>query len=166
MEQENNIFDYLKIKKGFTPDASYFENLAKEVIQKESNTKQKEQKIVPLYKKPIFWLVATAASIALLFVLSNNLTTGNDDLLAFDQITSSEALAYVNDNIDEFDAYLLSEYVSDNQLKEEKIDVVVELIATETTTIKELEKVELDDILDYLEYEELDIDELEDELYI
>ena len=166
MEQESNIFDHLKAKKGFTPDASYFENMAIEVIQKESNTEQKEQKIVPLYKKPIFWLVATAASITLLFVLSNNLKTENDDLLAFDQITSSEALAYVDDNIDEFDAYLLSEYVSNNQLKEEKIDVVVELIAPEETTIKDLEEVELDDILDYLEIEELDIDELEDELYI
>ena len=161
MKQEKNIFDYLKATKKTTPDTSYFENMAKDILAKEKNVAPK--KIVPLYKNPVFWLVATAASVVLLVILSQKFTTDKDTTIALEDVSSTEVLAYVEDNIDEFDAYLIAEYVSIDDLQEEKIDVIVEEESTEA--IEELEEVEIDDILYYLEYEELDIDEIEDELY-
>ena len=162
MEQENNIFNHIKPKKVSVPDASYFENMANSILEQE----KKKIKIVPLYKKPVFWLVASAASIALL-LLVNPFSVDEDatNLLAMNDVSNEEVIDYVNENIDEFDTYLFSEYLTDETIEESKTTVYIEPEVIESETIEELEEVELEDILEYFEFEEIDIDELEDDLY-
>ena len=161
MEQEKNIFDYLKPKKGEIPTTAYFEKLAQDVVAQE----KKVARIIPLYKKPLFWLVATAASIALLLVFSTKQT--EKILLTENESVSHDAIfAYIEENIDEFDTYLIAEFVDEEKLIPEKVNVAVETRQIEEDPIKELEEVELDDILDYFEYEGIDIEQLEDELNI
>ena len=162
MEQENNIFNHLKARKGSAPNHSYFENLAKTIIAKE----EKKAVIVPLYKKPVFWLIASAASVALLFILNTTQTKNTPSpLLALNEISKSEIVNYIDDNIEEFDNYLLSQYISEKLIEESKTEIIVATLSVDPEPIKELDKVELDDILDYFELEEIDIYELEDELY-
>ncbi|MBL1280150.1 MAG: hypothetical protein COA33_007755 [Fluviicola sp.] len=163
MKEDKNIVDFLNPQKGNSPDASYFEQLAKNVILQESMAKKR---ITPFYKKPVVWLVATAASIVFILLLNVKSTEGPVTLLAMNDISTEEIRTYIDANIDEFDTYLLSEFVSEESVEESKTDIIVESPSSDTDPIKELEEVDLDDILDYLELEEIDIEDLEDELYI
>lgn len=162
MDQEKNIFDHLKAKDNFTPDASYFEQLADKVIEQ----KHSEKKIVPLYKKPMVWLMATAASIAFIIMLNIPSTESNSVLLAFNEISTEEIQVYIEQNIDEFDTSLLTEYISPETLKEKKeINITTELeyaITQNETTPIDFETIEQDDILKYFEEEEIDIYNLDD----
>lgn len=194
MEQENNIFDHLKPKKGSTPDASYFDNMAESILGQEKDIfnhikpkteatpdasyfeelakltlehEKPKTKVIPLYKKPLFWLIASAASIALLLlVYPTSVEEDNTTLLAMNDFSKEEIINYVDENIEEFDTYLFSQYLTDEIIEEDKTIIYVEMETVESEKIEELEEIELDDILEYFEYEEIDIDELEDDLYI
>tara|TARA_B110000503_G_scaffold70903_1_gene110177 strand:- start:1707 stop:2222 length:516 start_codon:yes stop_codon:yes gene_type:complete len=162
MDQEKNIFDHLKAKDTFTPDASYFEQLADKVIEQKSSV----TKIVPLYKKPMVWLVATAASIAFILMLNIPSSESSNVLLAFNEISTEEIQVYIEQNIDEFDTSLLTEYILPETLKQKKeINITPEIeyaITPNKTTDIDFETIEQDDILKYFEDEEIDIYDLDD----
>jgi hypothetical protein len=158
MEENKDIFDYLKVNKIGGPDASYFENLANSVIEKsQSNTP-----IIPLYRKPITWISAAAASIAILLLVNlfNQPDEPGNVLLALNDIPSNEIEAYVSENIDDFDTELIVEYIDEESLitqeKEDKQEIEVE------KTI-DFEEITAKDILDYFDHEEIELEELQDE---
>tara|TARA_B110000285_G_C15019467_1_gene560790 strand:- start:696 stop:1208 length:513 start_codon:yes stop_codon:yes gene_type:complete len=161
MDQEKNIFDHIKAKDSFTPDASYFEQLADKVIEQ----KRPETKIIPLYKKPLIWIVATAASVAFILMMNTTSTSNDSVLLAFNEISTDEIQVYIEQNIDEFETSLLTEYISTEELQQNEPNITEEVKVTinqnEITPI-DFETIEQDDILKYFEDEEIDIHDLDD----
>ena len=161
MDQEKNIFDHIKAKDSFTPDASYFEQLADKVIEQ----KRPETKIIPLYKKPLIWIVATAASLAFILMMNTTSTSNDSVLLAFNEISTDEIQVYIEQNIDEFETSLLTEYISTEELHQNDPNFTEEVKVTinqnEITPI-DFETIEQDDILKYFEDEEIDIHDLDD----
>lgn len=160
MEQNKDIFDHLKVRKTDSPDASYFENMADQIIA----SQKKETKVIPLYKKPTLWMSAAAASIIVVLVMNIGGSPGENTnvLLALNDIPVEDIRNYVDNNIDDFDTDLISEFVDENTIEDEPLLPAVE-VDPETEVVedvKELEDVNEDDILKYFEEEEIDIYEL------
>lgn len=168
MNNEKDIFDYIKAKKVDVPDTSYFETLADNIIAKD------HVKVIPIYKKPLFWMSSAAAAI-LIFFVAFNFTDPNSiqdkPLLALNDIDNDLVYSYVHENINDFDTELLTEFISetdiesDNSSEDESVQITEENITIESNTIT-LENISSEDILNYFESEAIDISDLEDELFI
>lgn len=161
MEEQKDIFDFLKVNKIDSPDASYFNNLAQSIIDDKS-----KKKVIPLYRKPATWIsVAAAAILVFLVIQFNQTSTDNSNvLLAMNELTADEIEQYVSDNIDDFDIELFEDCIALEQL---------EIVGD--TTIKEqpkkepkldFESITKEEILEYLQLEEIDLEELEEESFI
>ena len=158
MKTKEDIFDHLNRKEIPTPDTNYFDQLAKDVVSTQ------KPKIIPLYRKPIAWIGTAAAVIALVFLLNPRANTELDVLLALNDIPTEDVFSYIDENIDEFDTDLISEI-----LEEENIGPI-EFMGEEITPAfngesenLNLEDIDTEEILEYLENEAIDFDE-DDEL--
>lgn len=168
MKEQKDIFNYLNKKDSSTPDASYFENMADNIIAKET----KKSKVIPLFKKPSFWMIAAAASIAFFVFLNLPASNNNSVLLSFNDISTSEIESYIDHNFADFDSDLISEFISEINIEETALEKLkeVEIFEAVESTI-ELDNINSDEILDYFNTEEIDIyeEDLEldyNELYI
>ena len=168
MKEQKDIFNYLNKKDSSTPDASYFENMADNIIAKET----KKTTVIPLFKKPSSWAISAAASIAILVFLNFPGSKNNNVLLSLNDISTSEIESYIDHNIADFDSDLISEFISEEKFEETALEELkeIEIIEAVESTI-ELDNINSDEILDYFNTEEIDIyeEELElgyDELYI
>lgn len=160
MEIKKDIFDHLKPKKVIVPDSSYFDQLAANVLE------AKKVKIVPLYRKPIFWMSSAAAVIAIIMLINVNSTAQNSatPAIAWNEVSSQELFTYVNDHIDEFDAEMLSDILPSENIEE------VELVASDNVEVDEIstendlnfDSIEQEDILEYILNEEIDIYDIEE----
>lgn len=168
MNNEKDIFNFIKAKKVDVPDTTYFESLADNIISKNS------VKVIPIYKKPLFWMSSAAAAVIILFVAFNFTDTNtiqDKPLLALNDIDNDLVYSYVHENINDFDTELLTEFISetaidsDNSTETEPVSETVEDNTVESNTIT-LENISSEDILNYFESEEIDISDLEDELFI
>ena len=163
MEEQKDIFDYIKPREIETPEQSYFDQLTKSVIDSQ------QPKIIPIYKKPIFWLSSAAAVIAVMVVLNfdNSTQESGNVLLALNDISKQEVQAYINDNIDDFDEELIAEYIQENTI--ESVSLVVEEPITFDEPVSDpalnFDDIDAADILEYLESEEIDLYDLDDEIY-
>jgi hypothetical protein len=161
MEEQKDLFDHLKLGKIDTPDATYFDQLAKNVIASQ------EVKVIPLYKKPIVWLSSAAAAIVILVVVNYSAPEESTDaLLALNDIPTEDVLAYVDKHIEDFDVEMLSEMVpSENieaiQLSEPIENNPITTPKTEETKIN-FDNIDTEDILDYINSEEIDIYDLDE----
>lgn len=153
MENPNNIFNQVKARKVNVPDADYFNRLADSVIEQ----KAIKTKVIPMYKKPLIWLTSAAAVVAVLVVF-NYAETNEPPMnlkLALSEISTDEILAYVNENVDDFDTDLIMEAVPENnsfansEVKEVKSPQSI--ISFETISDSE--------IMEYLLDEDIDLDE-------
>lgn len=159
MNEEKNIFDFIEKRKVDVPDEAYFHGLAQSVIRSQKT------KIIPIYKRPITWIGTAAAIVLMLMVVKFDSTeelVETDILSALDDIPRDVILAYVEGNIDEFDIELIAEFIPASSLRFEKIE------ETQISDDKPIESVSFDnitrdEILKYLEDEELDFSDLEDE---
>ena len=167
MKEEKDIFKYLNKKENSVPDACYFENMADNIIFNES----KETPIVPLFKKPPFWMISTAASLAIFFLINQLAPNDNNVLLALNDISTTEIEGYISQNITDFDSDLISEFVSEDNIEESALEPQKEIdLINLTNSNLQLDDIDSDEILDYFDNEEIDIyeDDLEldyDELY-
>lgn len=167
MEEKNDIFDHLKPRETPIPDASYFESMAKSVIES-----QKKSPIIPLYKRPVVWLSAVAAIfIAGILIVNFSATsdTNSDPLLALNDVSSDELYAYIDENIDDFETDLIVEALNESSVDEmnfiepepvEQIKPKAEKINPEPISFDEVDS---KDILDYFNEEGIDSDEFEDD---
>ncbi len=178
MEEKKDIFDFIEKRPIETPDADYFKSLADKVISDVAEEPEEPQaKIIPLYRRSIVWISGVAAAILVAFLLLPETTgTGNLDPLAFsDEPSREEVLAYVNDNIDDFDEELLVEFIAMKNLgsepvleqtiepEEEPLETIIE---TETQDLQEsLKNISDEEILEYLELEG-ELDENEDDFIL
>jgi len=168
MKEQKDIFNYFNKKDSDNPDASYFEHMANNIIEKET----KKKTVTPLFKKPSFWIIAAAASLA--FILVINLPTSQEDnfLVALNDFSSNEIVGYISQNITDFDSELITEYISENDIEEPVLATIEDLeIIEEAESNIRLENIDSQEILDYFDSEEIDIYEEDfeldyDELYI
>jgi len=180
MADKKDIFEFIKKRPSETPDSDYFDSLADSVLSKVSEENASENKssdsakIIPLYRRPAFWLSGAAAAILVVFLMlpdkkSPVIDNGEP---SFEDLSKSEVLAYVDYNIEDFDVELLAEFIPANKLNTEAyIDKTIEETTLETETSnpdleESLESISPQEILEYLETEGLDPDDLEDELFM
>lgn len=170
MEEKKDIFDFIEKRPIETPDASYFKDLADKVIMEANDEPDEHQaKVIPLYRRSIVWISGVAAAILVAFLMLPESTNPTNPIepVASDEPSRAEVLAYVNENIDDFDEELLVEYIAiknlgsepvlsgDSEPEEEPLETIIE---TETKDLQEsLKNISDEEILEYLEMEgELD----------
>lgn len=167
MEEKNDIFDHLKPRETSIPDASYFEAMAKSVIES-----QKKAPIIPLYKRPVVWISAVAAIfIAGILVVNFSATSENnpEPLLALNDVSSDELYQYIDENIDDFETDLIIEALYESSIDEMNITEPQSTESTETKTEEvttepiSFDDIDSQDILEYLNEEGIDSDDFEDE---
>lgn len=172
MKDEKDIFDFLDKKPQETPGKEYFENLAQKIISENKEEKSSKTKVIPLYKKPMLWIAgAAAAAIAVFFLNTESPSLKDGGTLDFNDLSKKEILAYVDDNIDDFDEEMLIEFMRSDQVEiikyTEDFSASFEKNTTnEPTELTEsLEAVSKEDILDYLDEEELELMDLDEDIF-
>lgn len=163
MKENEDIFEHLKKRKIETPSKDYFDALAASVIEQES----KKTKVIPIGRKIFYWSTAAAAILVIGFFLFNNPQQTETNILAqLDDVSTEELIAYVDENIDDFDTDQLGETLSDEEI--DKLDEELSLEMSDISYVESSESIFFDDIdeqdiLDYLELEDIDLDELEND---
>ncbi|MFZ9028361.1 MAG: hypothetical protein ACO2Z9_05055 [Crocinitomicaceae bacterium] len=163
MKENEDIFGHLKKRKIETPSKDYFDALTASIIEQESN----ETKVIPIGRKIFYWSTAAAAILVVGFFLFNIPQQTETNILAqLDDVTTEELIAYVDENIDDFDADQLGETLSDEEI--EKLDEELSPEMSDISYVESSESISFDDIdeqeiLDYLELEDIDLDELEND---
>ena len=163
MKENEDIFEHLKKRKIETPSKDYFDALAASVIEQES----KKTKLIPIGRKILYWSTAAAAILVIGFFLFNIPQQPETNILAqLDDVSTEELIAYVDENIDDFDTDQLGETLSDEEI--DKLDEELSLEMSDISYVESSESISFDDIdeqdiLDYLELEDIDLDELEND---
>lgn len=162
MEEEKDIFNFLKKNEREELSDDFFAQLAQQVIQ--NHPIQHPPKVIPFYRRK---LVISIASVAALLILMVTIYKSQEVVSHQDvQLASSDVYHYVNENIDQFDEHLLvamvDEYKLENPIQEPLVKGITNNHSNEMQTV-EGEDVELNksDILDYLNQEGLSVHELE-----
>lgn len=155
MENPNNIFDQVNPRKIDVPEGDYFKQMANSIIANQKAT----PKIIPLYKKTVFWITSVAATITLIIVF--NMNASNEKTfniqLALNEVSANEIISYVDENIDEFELSEITVAIPENKLNE---------MGTSNTDSSEnennlsFENISEEEIIEYLLDEDVEMDEL------
>ncbi len=154
------------IKKTERPEipADYFSGLSSKLMN--DIRKEPKIKVISFYRKPMFWIVSTAASICVLIGLSYFLKNMNE--LTFDSLSKSEVLAYVENNIDDFDEELIVSVMSESAFNlgdtTKKTNNAKQPITQKGKETMSFESLSEEEILEYLNSQELSLEELEEEI--
>ena len=163
MKENEDIFEHLKKRKIETPSKDYFDALAASVIEQES----KETKVIPIGRKIFYWSTAAAAILVVGFFLFNIPRQTQTNILAqLDDVSTEELILYVYENIDDFDTEQLGETLSDEEIDELDEELSIEMLDisyVETSESISFDDIDEQEILDYLELEDIDLDELEND---
>lgn len=174
MEDKKDIFDFIEKRPVETPDTSYFKGLADKVlVEVAEDATESKTRIVPLYKRPTVWLSGVAAAILVAFLLLPSAPkTNNGTNVNFKSLSKKEVLAYVDENIEDFEEELLMEFIPTENIEvvstftpttEEAVDPIETLVETETQNLQEsLESISNEEILEYLEGEGMDSEDDDD----
>ncbi len=177
MEEKKDIFDFIEKRPIETPDADYFKGLADKVIADAAEEPEETKaKIIPLYRRPAVWLsgVAAAVLVAFLMLPDDEIINGPSGV-TFDDLSKKEVLAYVDENIEDFEEELLMEFIATDNLKinpsfeanaVETVDPIETIVETETQDLQEsLESISNEEILEYLEDEGFGSEDEDDDLF-
>lgn len=155
MENPNNIFDQVNPRKIDIPEGDYFKQMANSIIANQIVT----PKVIPLYKKPVFWITSVAATIALIIVF--NMNASNEKTfniqLALNEVSTDEIISYVDENIDEFELSEITAAIPDLKLKEMEKE---KALSSENVTNLSFEDISEEEIIEYLLDEDVELDEL------
>lgn len=162
MKENNTIWDHLRKRPVETPDARYFEALTTSILQ------EQKPKVVPIYRRTIVQIVtaAVAASIAIfIYFRPAPEPPAENVLLALQDIPHEDVLAYVHTHIDEFDIDMLAAAIPSENIETVEIapaseETVIEIPSDAKADIN-FENIDNQDILEYLESEEVDLYELD-----
>lgn len=161
MKDNKDILDHIKVIEVETPKAEYFEKLAHQISQKKT-------KIVPMYRKPLFWTaIAAAIVVSILIFKPQSSIVEKDVLVALNEIPDTSIEEYILDNIEEFDTDLIVDYVNEEQLEVDPILTIQEESAIEQSspTIN-FENVDLEDIIDYFDANSIDYTDIDEDSFI
>lgn len=163
MDETKNIVHFIQAKKTEVPSNEYFENLANSILEKHA---QPTVKVIPFYKKPKFkWMAAAAVIVpfVLYFALQDAPQNQNDVLMSLKEIPQEDIHAYIMENEEEFH---IDEIVEITDLA--TIDAFrSETVSLNTTTNPSLlEGISKEEIESYFEYNNIDLEELEEDIFI
>jgi hypothetical protein len=158
---EQHIIDQLKVEKTVIPDDVYFQNLKTTLF--EQIAEKPTPKLVPLYKRWYSW-TAIAAGIALLLTVvlwSPNVPQQTHPELDFSSLRKSEILDYLHENIDDVETDQLAEQLHEipsplSNVATQTIDDVASILDSDVDDL--FEGIQKDEILEYLEDQDLDED--------
>lgn len=173
METNKNIVDFMKPRERESISDDYLNGLVSQVMS--AVKEERPIKIVPFYKKTVFWF-SNVAAVILIFVLIQFNNQPDQIVCDFDSVSQSELLAYIDDNIEDFDQDLLLTHVPEKSLvvsTRESILQEIKFENTKATPEKDMQKttsfdldqfntIKKEDILDYLEEEELNYEDLQE----
>ena len=163
MKENEDIFEHLKKRKIETPSKDYFDALAASVIKQES----KETKVIPIGRKILYRSTSAAAILVIGLFLFNTPDQQERNILAqLDDVSTEELISYVDENIDDFDSEQLGETLSDEEIDKLDEELSIEMLDIsyfESSESISFEDIDEQDILDYLELEDIDLDELEND---
>lgn len=155
MENPNNIFDQVNPRKIDIPEGDYFKQMANSIIANQIVT----PKVIPLYKKPVFWITSVAATIALIIVF--NMNASNEKTfniqLALNEVSTDEIISYVDENIDEFELSEITAAIPERKLNEMEKEIA---LSSENVTNLSFEDISEEEIIEYLLDEDVELDEL------
>jgi len=164
--KEQHILDELKKVPATLPPDDYFQQLKIGIL-----SQLPETKIVPLYKR--WWAIGSAAASVILLLsmlLLKEETTPQQASPDWSSVSKEEVLAYIEDNIDDFEPETLAQHLTDIPEWHETVptgDTTAISFNTNTSDEKASEDLfddlEHKEILEYLQNEAIDID---DELLI
>lgn len=163
---EQHIID--ELKKGTTPvpGDEYFAQLKQDIFDRLEPTVN----IIPFYKKPWF-ISAVAASIALIVSVTyffDGSETQKPTVATVDwnSVSRDEILAYIDDNIADFETETIAQHLDSIPNWTLAQPVIGKITRTNSTKSKKEEKyddlfkdIDKQDILKYLEEEEIELDE-------
>ena len=162
MENDKNIVDFLKPREREEISDAYFDNMASIITN--TNKKTIVKKLTPIYKKPIFWLTSIAAVFIGLIVLRNFSSEEIQLSANLSSPSQSELLAYVDENIDNFEQDLLVKYIPIDETEISELKKTSPNNQTNWTieNVELFEDINKEDVLQYLSSEELTLEDLED----
>jgi len=156
MKKEKDILDHLKPEKINTPGNDFFEALASK-ISLEHPTSIKKSRVSPMIIRISF---AAAALLVIAIVLfkdfSQPVAKTKVEKALFADINDEEIYAYMDEHLDDFSIEELKESFSSEELDYNDIESGLDLFSN----------ISQDEIMDYIENENIDLDEFEDELLI
>lgn len=160
MESKNDIFEHLKTRNIPTPDQSYFEELARNVLASH------QTKVIPLYRRPVLWIGSVAATL-LVFILVNLNTpeTETNVLLALEKMSTEDVYTYIEAHLDDFETEMLCEIIPASHIEQVQLTPTPKEVSTEAPvkeTTLDFDEIDQQDILDYLNSEEIDIQDLQE----
>lgn len=175
MDEKKDIFDFIEKRPIETPDADYFKSLADKVIAEVAEEPEEAKtKVIPLYRRPAVWISGVAAAILVAFlmlpetIIESPHGTVNPSL----EPSKAEILAYVDENIEDFDEELLLEFISTDNLNVdatidpisvETEDPIETMVESETESLQEsLESISNEEIMEYLQEEGLGSEDEDD----
>ena len=159
MKSKKDLLDHLKPVKANTPDSDFFETLASQVVQEYPIAKRQPQNNLRILKMAM----AAAAVLVLAFVLMKNFSievqNTNTEKPLLSEIQDEAIFAYIDEHIDEFSI----EEITEN-LTEEDLNFLFENQSNELDFF--FAEINDEEIMNYINKENLDLDEFEDELLI
>ncbi len=171
METKKDPFEHIKTSERQGPGADYFENLKSDLLSEIS--KEPKAPVRKLVHRPYFWVVSTAASVILLFAIRAILNEPLEASISFSGLSNDEILAYVDQNIDDFDEEMIAEVY--DAMFMERYNTEGDTTKKRTISVKEVptsinqpstpvtfETLSEEDILNYLNSQELTEEELEE----
>lgn len=160
MKAPDEFYDFIRPRKVPTPDESYFSDLASMV------SSQEQIKTVPLYRKYTIWVSSMAASILVTLFLYGLFHTDPSVQHQLPNPDKGEILAYIKDNIDDFDLELIAEALPDTLLAiPAQIQNVSEDLSN-SSSLEDLKDLKTDEIEEYLDLYNIDPDETDENVFI
>jgi hypothetical protein len=171
METKKDPFEHIKTTGPVSPGADYFEKLKADLLVE--IRKEPKAPIKTLVHHPFFWVISAAASIVLLFAIRAVLNEPLEASISFSSLSNDEILTYVEQNIDDFDeemiadvynAVIASKYGAEGDTTKKRTLTVNEIPAnvSQTSATVTFETLSEEDILNYLNSQELTEEELEE----
>lgn len=160
MKEKEDIFSHLQKRQIDTPSKEYFVDLADRIIEGKS-----KPKVIPIQRRVLIWTSSVAAVLMVALFLTNT-STESDVFAELNDIPTDELLAYLEEHIDEFETELFAESLTEEELKylDEEISFdLKEITYLETKKEIQFENVSPSEINEYLELEDLDLEDLEND---
>ena len=156
MKKGKDILDHLRPEKTNTPDNDFFEALASKITIEHPKTRN-TNRILP---RVIGMSFAAAAVLIIAVVLFKNfsqpIVKTKVEKGLFADINDEEIYAYVDEHLDDFSIEEIEERFNSEELIYNDIESGLDLFSD----------ISQDEIMNYIENENIDLDEFEDELLI
>jgi len=159
MKSKKDLLDHLKPVKIDAPDSEFFETLASQVVKEHPVVKRKGENNLRIMKMAL----TAAAVIVMAFVLMKSFSIEpqikSPEKTFLSEIQDEDIYAYVEEHIEEFSIEEITE-----TLTEDDLYVLFENQSNELDFF--FAEISDEEIINYINKENLDLDEFEDELLI